>query len=103
MLMGGSPLAELVGILAGHFYFFFEDIIPRTHGYRLLKTPQFMYCYPSLPPCPNPTPDDDGVACRTDGRYRLVPPEYNSYNRGQQQQQARRGATFTGTGYSLRG
>lgn len=41
--MGGSPLAELCGIVAGHFYFFFEDIIPRTKGYRLLQTPAFMY------------------------------------------------------------
>lgn len=43
LLMGGSPLAELCGIVAGHFYFFFEDIIPRTKGYRLLQTPAFMY------------------------------------------------------------
>jgi hypothetical protein len=48
--MGGSPLAELCGIVAGHFYFFFEDIIPRTKGYRLLQTPSFMCVYTSLLP-----------------------------------------------------
>ncbi|ELR25279.1 Der1like domain family, member 1, putative [Acanthamoeba castellanii str. Neff] len=77
LLMGGSPLAELCGIVAGHFYFFFEDIIPRTKGYRLLQTPAFMY-------------------------VSIDPAEYNSYNRGAQQQ-ATRGPTFTGTGYTLRG
>jgi len=76
MLMGGSPIPELLGILAGHFYYFCEEILPVTHGIRPLKTPEFM--------------------------YRIIPPQYNSFNRGQPQE-ARRGATFTGTGYTLRG
>jgi hypothetical protein len=115
LLMGGSPLAELCGIVAGHFYFFFEDIIPRTKGYRLLQTPAFMYV--SILICPQSPiwsltshhcllrrrllPLRLSLALRI-GRYRLIPPEYNSYNRGAQQQ-ATRGPTFTGTGYTLRG
>jgi len=39
VLMGGFPLAEIVGIIVGHVYYFLEDIYPNTGGTRLLKTP----------------------------------------------------------------
>jgi Derlin-2/3 len=42
VLLGGFPLTELMGILVGHIYYFFEEIYPATSGIRLLKTPKFM-------------------------------------------------------------
>jgi Derlin-2/3 len=43
VLMGGSPLPELIGILVGHIYFFLDEIYPNTGGPRLIKTPQILY------------------------------------------------------------
>eukprot|EP01061_Rhynchopus_euleeides_P008233 TRINITY_DN17297_c0_g1_i1.p2 TRINITY_DN17297_c0_g1~~TRINITY_DN17297_c0_g1_i1.p2 ORF type:complete len:251 (+),score=94.04 TRINITY_DN17297_c0_g1_i1:130-882(+) len=43
VLMGSSPFGDLAGIVAGHVYVVFKDVMPDTHGYDLLKTPQFMY------------------------------------------------------------
>lgn len=36
------PLGDLIGIIVGHIYYFLEDVLPRTHGYRLLKTPRII-------------------------------------------------------------
>jgi len=42
-LMGGFPLLEIVGVVIGHVYFYFEDIYPlATGGRRFLTTPQFL-------------------------------------------------------------
>jgi hypothetical protein len=38
-LTGGSPAPELLGIAVGHMYWFALDVLPRTHGIRLIKTP----------------------------------------------------------------
>jgi Derlin-2/3 len=37
--MLGSPLVDLLGMVAGHAYYFLEDVYPRMTGRRLLKTP----------------------------------------------------------------
>ncbi|KAG9509918.1 Derlin-2, partial [Fragariocoptes setiger] len=43
MLLGSSMLVDLIGIAVGHFYYFFEDVLPlQPHGFRLLKTPSFI-------------------------------------------------------------
>ena len=43
LLMGKYPILDVVGIVVGHFYFFFTDVYPRTNGGRqLLKTPKFL-------------------------------------------------------------
>ena len=40
MILGASPVKDLLGIVVGHVYYFFEDVYPRmSHGYRLLATP----------------------------------------------------------------
>eukprot|EP00892_Ulva_mutabilis_P006896 jgi/Ulvmu1/4579/UM002_0308.1 len=40
MVLGASPVKDLLGIAVGHVYYFFEDVYPRmSHGYRLLATP----------------------------------------------------------------
>merc|ERR1712188_54764 len=43
VLMGGTPIMQLLGIAIGHVYFFLEDVYPRTSGIRILRTPQFLY------------------------------------------------------------
>lgn len=43
MLLGASPVVDLLGIAAGHIYYFLEDVYPQlAGGRRLLKTPAFM-------------------------------------------------------------
>uniref|UniRef100_A0A7N0RF29 Derlin n=1 Tax=Kalanchoe fedtschenkoi TaxID=63787 RepID=A0A7N0RF29_KALFE len=42
IFVGASPLVELLGIVAGHAYYFLEDIYPRMTGRRPLKTPAFI-------------------------------------------------------------
>ncbi len=48
--MGGSPVAELLGILGGHVYHFLKDIHPRSSGKQYLHTPAFIH---QLFPNPN--------------------------------------------------
>lgn len=38
-LLGSSPLVDLLGMGAGHVYYFLEDVYPRMTGRRVLKTP----------------------------------------------------------------
>lgn len=42
VLTGGDPFKDLIGIAAGHTYIFLKTILPRSHGYDLLKTPKFI-------------------------------------------------------------
>ena len=46
VLIGNSPVMDLLGIAAGHLYFFLQDVLPETSGAlggtRLLITPRFM-------------------------------------------------------------
>lgn len=40
VMLGSSPVVDLLGMAAGHTYYFLEDVYPHTaHGRRLLKTP----------------------------------------------------------------
>ena len=40
VVLGSSPVVDLLGMAAGHIYYFFEDVYPRvTGGRRFLKTP----------------------------------------------------------------
>jgi Derlin-2/3 len=44
LLLGNSVVVDLMGIIVGHIYYFLEDIFPRQQGgFRLLKTPRFLY------------------------------------------------------------
>ena len=67
MVMGNSIISPLIGIIVGHIYYFFVAILPVSHGYNLIKTPQFcvrivrMYTGHSAPTgstytAPTPTP-----------------------------------------------
>ncbi|XXQ31225.1 Derlin [Plasmodiophora brassicae] len=42
VLMGGSALPDIVGILAGHAYYFSTTVVPRAYGVTLVKTPAFL-------------------------------------------------------------
>lgn len=38
-MLGSSPLMDLLGMVAGHAYYFLEDVYPRMTNRRLLRTP----------------------------------------------------------------
>lgn len=48
LLMGGFPLLELVGIVAGHAYYFMQYVYPETNGRVLISCPDFMYVATSV-------------------------------------------------------
>ena len=43
VLLGSSPISDLIGIFSGHVYFFLLEILPASHGFNLLTTPEFVY------------------------------------------------------------
>merc|ERR1712118_367463 len=40
--MGASPVADLLGIFAGHLYYFCVELYPRAHGVTIVSTPMFL-------------------------------------------------------------
>jgi len=42
MLMGGNLIEDILGVVAGHVYFFLKDVMPDTHGWRFAETPHFL-------------------------------------------------------------
>jgi len=54
ILLGGFPLLELIGIVAGHAYLFLDEICPRVYGLNLIQTPEWL--------------------------KNLVPPQFNRYS-----------------------
>ncbi|CBI32987.3 unnamed protein product, partial [Vitis vinifera] len=42
VLVGASAWVDLLGMIAGHAYYFLEDVYPRMTGRRPLRTPQFI-------------------------------------------------------------
>jgi hypothetical protein len=45
MITGGDIFSDLIGIAAGHIYFFFKDLAPLNFGWDILKTPQILINY----------------------------------------------------------
>jgi hypothetical protein len=45
MITGGNIVSDLVGIAAGHLYFYLKDLAPINHAMDILKTPQFLVNY----------------------------------------------------------
>jgi len=43
ILMGSSPLLDIVGIAVGHIYHFLTDVVPKVYNKQVLTCPQFMY------------------------------------------------------------
>ncbi|CAJ0572454.1 unnamed protein product, partial [Mesorhabditis spiculigera] len=45
VILGNSYMADGIGILCGHTYYFLEDVFPRQPGgWRILKTPRWLKC-----------------------------------------------------------
>lgn len=42
LVMGGNWQSDLLGILAGHVYYFLKDVYPRSSGRNLLQTPTWL-------------------------------------------------------------
>lgn len=42
MLLGQSPVFDLLGIFVGHVYYFFCDVYPKITGRYILKTPTIL-------------------------------------------------------------
>ncbi|KAA8499609.1 Derlin-2 [Porphyridium purpureum] len=42
IVLGSSPVIDLLGIFAGHIYFYLVDVYPQISGVHLLKTPRIL-------------------------------------------------------------
>jgi len=43
ILIGASPVLDIVGILVGHLFYYLEAVVPQMWGVQLIKTPEFLY------------------------------------------------------------
>jgi len=41
-VIGSSPVIDIMGIIAGHLYYYLEDVYPLLGGRRLLATPSII-------------------------------------------------------------
>ncbi|KAJ8471258.1 hypothetical protein OPV22_025601 [Ensete ventricosum] len=64
ILVGSSTWVDLLGMIAGHAYFFLEDVYPRMTGRRPLKTPSFITALFA----------DEDVVVAQPGNARFAPP-----------------------------
>ena len=42
LVTGGNPFNDLIGVAAGHSYIYLKEVLPESHGYDLIKTPNIM-------------------------------------------------------------
>ncbi|PKA65322.1 Derlin-1 [Apostasia shenzhenica] len=49
VLFGSSPLPDLMGIIAGHLYYFLTVLHPLAGGKNILKTPLWLYPFSAAP------------------------------------------------------
>ena len=42
LFTGGNPFNDLIGVAAGHTYVYLKEVLPESHGYDLLKTPNLI-------------------------------------------------------------
>lgn len=64
VLVGASAWVDLLGMIAGHAYYFLEDVYPRMTGRRPLKTPSFIKALFA----------DEPVVVARPGNVRFAPP-----------------------------
>ncbi|KAG7391827.1 ER-associated protein degradation protein [Phytophthora pseudosyringae] len=43
VLVGGNPMMDVFGVIAGHLYYFLLEVLPATKGWNLLQTPAVLY------------------------------------------------------------
>jgi len=57
-VIGDDPTPDLLGIAAGHIYYFVQQVLPDMEtplkGWRLLKTPHFLYRWLDVAPTDQP-------------------------------------------------
>lgn len=57
-IVGDDPVRDLLGIAAGHLYYFIQEVLPTAEtpfkGRKLLTTPQWLYSAMQLPPTHQP-------------------------------------------------
>jgi len=91
MLMGGSVWADLVGLAAGHLFYFLKEVCPQEYGKDFLPTPrfiqEFMCKFETSGGHPTVASANHGPAA---GNMRPTPPAGGTTN-------------FGGTGYRLGG
>lgn len=61
IILGSSTVVDIIGIIVGHFYYFFEDVFPyEPHGFRVLETPRFIkYIFDTLGIDETPLPEEE--------------------------------------------
>eukprot|EP00301_Raphidiophrys_heterophryoidea_P019804 c4653_g1_i1.p1 GENE.c4653_g1_i1~~c4653_g1_i1.p1 ORF type:complete len:257 (+),score=56.77 c4653_g1_i1:53-772(+) len=60
LILGQDPMLDLIGIFAGHCWWFLTDVLPKVYGVRLLKTPAFWYAlWRERPPVARGAPGPD--------------------------------------------
>ncbi|KAJ0410936.1 hypothetical protein ATCC90586_004289 [Pythium insidiosum] len=48
VLVGGNPMMDIFGVIAGHIYYFLLEVLPTTKGWNLIQTPGiFINLFPS--------------------------------------------------------
>eukprot|EP00930_Biecheleria_cincta_P105447 TRINITY_DN9816_c0_g1_i1.p1 TRINITY_DN9816_c0_g1~~TRINITY_DN9816_c0_g1_i1.p1 ORF type:complete len:244 (-),score=41.64 TRINITY_DN9816_c0_g1_i1:131-862(-) len=45
LLIGGNIWMDILGLAAGHIYYFLADVVPKEYGYSLIKTPRFFHTF----------------------------------------------------------
>ncbi len=61
VMLGSSPVVDLLGVAAGHVYYFLEDVYPRmSGGRRPLRTPGLLKAL--FPPAEGPALADEAAA-----------------------------------------
>ena len=72
LVMGQDPVPDLLGIVAGHLYYFLAVLHPRAGGARLIKTPDWVraLCYAAFGVRSAPAPSSYARGGTTHGRRR---------------------------------
>ena len=39
VLVGSNPMTDILGVIAGHLYYFLLEVLPATKGWNVLQTP----------------------------------------------------------------
>jgi hypothetical protein len=42
LLVGETPIDEIIGVIIGHIYLFLADLYPMQSGHQIISTPQFL-------------------------------------------------------------
>jgi Derlin-2/3 len=43
VLIGNSPVMNIIGIIVGHLYYFSLTIVPAKYGWNMIRTPEFVH------------------------------------------------------------